>query len=92
MDNVIRRAKAMDKTTVPPFFDELAASEPNPGGEPASGNDGRTPVEWDDDLWDVFLPDGDSLDPQPEPGDFWEEPDQFAAISPDQFAAISIEA
>lgn len=36
----------------------------------------------DDARWDVFLPDDDQRDPQPEPGDFWTETDavgQFAA-------------
>jgi hypothetical protein len=28
-----------------------------------------------DDCWDVFIADDDELDPQPEPGDFWIEPD-----------------
>jgi hypothetical protein len=27
------------------------------------------------DCWDVFIPDDDELDPLPEPGDFWIEPD-----------------
>ncbi len=70
----------MNETTILPFFGELAASRPNSGSEPASEDEERTPVEWDDDCWDVFLPEGDQLDPQPEPGDFWEEPDQFAAV------------
>ena len=29
-----------------------------------------------DDPWDVFIPDDDELDPLPEPGDFWIEPDE----------------
>jgi hypothetical protein len=29
----------------------------------------------DDSHWDVFIPDDDELDPLPEPGDFWIEPE-----------------
>lgn len=29
----------------------------------------------DDSHWDVFIPDDDEVDPLPEPGDFWIEPD-----------------
>jgi hypothetical protein len=28
----------------------------------------------DDELWDVFLLDEDSEEPEPEEGDFWDEP------------------
>jgi len=35
----------------------------------------RTPLELEDDRWDVFLPDGDQ-DPFPEPSDFWIEVDR----------------
>jgi hypothetical protein len=33
------------------------------------------PIPDDDSHWDVFVPDDDELDPLPEPGDFWIEPD-----------------
>jgi hypothetical protein len=29
-----------------------------------------------DDAWEVFIPDDDEIDPQPEPGDFWIDPDE----------------
>jgi hypothetical protein len=41
----------------------------------------------DDDAsyWDVFIPDDDELDPLPEPGDFWIEPeDEQGAESREQ--------
>lgn len=41
-----------------------------PGGDSAGSG---LPGEWDDDPWDVFLPDNDPADPLPEPGDFWIE-------------------
>jgi hypothetical protein len=31
----------------------------------------------DDSHWDVFIPDDDEVDPLPEPGDFWIEPDDL---------------
>ena len=33
------------------------------------------PVPWDDDPWEVFVPDEDQLDPLPESGDFWTDDD-----------------
>ncbi len=30
---------------------------------------------WDDDPWEVFVPDEDQLDPLPESGDFWTDDD-----------------
>lgn len=33
------------------------------------------PIPDVDSHWDVFVPDDDELDPLPEPGDFWIEPD-----------------
>jgi len=35
----------------------------------------RTPLELEDDRWDVFLPDG-APDPLPDSGDFWIELDR----------------
>ncbi len=35
--------------------------------------DDRTPMEFDDEPWDAFLPDEGSYEPHPEPGDFWIE-------------------
>lgn len=29
----------------------------------------------EEDPWDVFIPDEDECDPEPEPGDFWADPD-----------------
>jgi hypothetical protein len=29
----------------------------------------------EDDPWDVFIPDDDECDPNPEPGDFWSDED-----------------
>jgi hypothetical protein len=40
----------------------------------------RTPLEFDDDPWEAFLPD-DQPDPLPEPGDFWIESDEIDALS-----------
>jgi hypothetical protein len=40
----------------------------------------HTPLEFDDDPWEAFLPD-DQPDPLPEPGDFWIESDQTDALS-----------
>ena len=34
----------------------------------------RTPLEFDDEPWEAFVPDDDH-EPQPEPGDFWTERD-----------------
>jgi hypothetical protein len=34
------------------------------------------PVPGDDSHWDVFVPDDDEIDPLPEPGDFWIEPEE----------------
>lgn len=28
----------------------------------------------EEDPWDVFIPDEDECDPEPEPGDFWADP------------------
>jgi len=42
-----------------------------PGNFYDEGDD-RTPLELDDDRWDVFLPDCEP-DPLPEPSDFWIE-------------------
>jgi hypothetical protein len=33
------------------------------------------PIPDDDSHWDVFIPDDDEIDPLPDPGDFWVEPD-----------------
>jgi hypothetical protein len=41
--------------------------------EPASPGHFRIPD--DDSHWDVFVPDDDEIDPLPEPGDFWIEPE-----------------
>ena len=41
----------------------------------------------DDSHWDVFIPDDDELDPLPEPGDYWIEPeDERGAGSVEQGA------
>jgi hypothetical protein len=49
----------------------------------------------DDSHWDVFIPDDDEIDPLPEPGDFWIEPeDEHGAGSLDRGAisrAVSID-
>ena len=34
----------------------------------------------DDERWDIFLPDDDQLDPLPEPGDFWIEPEEHQGM------------
>jgi hypothetical protein len=34
------------------------------------------PIPDDDSQWDVFIPDDDEIDPLPDPGDFWIEPDE----------------
>jgi hypothetical protein len=40
------------------------------------------PIPDDDSHWDVFIPDDDEIDPLPDPGDFWVEPeDQQGARS-----------
>jgi hypothetical protein len=43
-------------------------------GRPDDPDGMRTPR--DDSHWDVFIPDDDEIDPLPEPGDFWIEPDE----------------
>jgi len=44
---------------------------PNPHDFPNDWEQ-RTPLELEDDRWDVFLPDGDP-EPLPDSGDFWIE-------------------
>jgi hypothetical protein len=34
------------------------------------------PIPDDTSHWDVFIPDDDEIDPLPEPGDFWIEPEE----------------
>ena len=46
---------------------------PEPGG--ATDDSPKYPASDDDAKWDVFLPDDDELDPLPDPGDFWIDPD-----------------
>jgi hypothetical protein len=48
---------------------------------PSNGSDegdepGHFPMPDDDSQWDVFIPDDDEIDPLPEPGDFWIEPEE----------------
>jgi hypothetical protein len=42
-------------------------------GEPDESSDLDDPISpmFDDDRWDVFLPDEEPYEPRPEPGDFW---------------------
>jgi hypothetical protein len=47
--------------------------EERTGSDPDRDDDGKIHC---DDPWDVFIPDDDELDPLPEPGDFWIEPDE----------------
>jgi hypothetical protein len=47
---------------------------PERPAEPAAPYD--IPLHDDDSPWDVFIPDDDEIDPLPEPGDFWIEPDE----------------
>ena len=35
--------------------------------------DDLAPLEFDEEQWEAFLPDDDTRDPIPEPGDFWIE-------------------
>ncbi len=69
-----------------PLPEERNLAERNP----AERND----LDWDDEerepkdhgndsAWDVFIPDDDERDPQPEPGDFWIEFDrvEFACLA-----------
>lgn len=53
----------------------------NPAGPPETPADRSHPVFWDDDDWDVFLPD-DDLEPQPDRGDFLlpEHSDPFSLL------------
>jgi hypothetical protein len=45
------------------------------------------PIPDDTSHWDVFIPDDDEIDPLPEPGDFWIEPeDSQGAWSKEQGA------
>jgi hypothetical protein len=46
---------------------------PEPG-DPEDDNF-EVPAIDDDAKWDAFVPDDDELDPLPEPGDFWLDPD-----------------
>jgi hypothetical protein len=41
--------------------------------EPDESSDLDDPIRpmFDDDRWDVFLPDEEPYEPRPEPGDFW---------------------
>ena len=47
----------------------------------SSEDEDATPLEFDDDPWEAFLPDDDQADPLPEPGDFWIESDRLASHS-----------
>jgi hypothetical protein len=49
-------------------LEQLRPNQPN-------GPDGF-PMPDDDSHWDVFLPDDDEVDPVPDPGDFWIEPEE----------------
>jgi hypothetical protein len=49
----------------------LAAATDSPDIVP--DDEDRTPLEFDDDPWDVFLSDDEPSDPLPDPGDFWVE-------------------
>jgi hypothetical protein len=46
---------------------------PDSPPEDPSDDEDATPLEFNDDPWEVFLPDDDQADPVPEPGDFWVE-------------------
>ena len=44
----------------------------------------RLNEDWpDDEDWEVFLPDGDPYEPEPQPGDFWigDSPDEFERLA-----------
>jgi hypothetical protein len=44
----------------------------------------NVPEDWpDDEDWEVFLPDGDPYEPEPQRGDFWigDEPDEFERLA-----------
>ena len=46
-------------------------------GRPDGTDDRQVfPIPDDDSQWDVFIPDDDEIDPQPDPRDFWIEPDE----------------
>ena len=54
-------------------------SEPEPmqRGLESDDRDGFSYMRFNkDDAWEVFIPDDDEIDPQPEPGDFWIDPDE----------------
>ena len=68
----------MDQNFAAPASAELAIRQPIFEPDPPQSGAERMPrfvKSASDDVWDVFIPDDDELDPQPEPGDFWIEPD-----------------
>ncbi len=46
---------------------------PDSASEDPPEDEDATPLEFNDDPWEVFVPDDDQADPLPEPGDFWIE-------------------
>ena len=46
---------------------------PESSPEDSPEDEDATPLEFNDDPWEVFLPDDDQADPLPEVGDFWIE-------------------
>jgi hypothetical protein len=61
---VATRRSSCGQAPAEPFTNPEDPDEPSELEDPT--------VPWpDDDRWDVFLPDDDRYEPQPEPGDFW---------------------
>jgi hypothetical protein len=57
--------------------DDLPIEPAAPSSDDSVDLDDFDTLDFDtDDRWDVFIPDDDEIDPQPEPGDFWIEPDE----------------
>jgi hypothetical protein len=54
---------------------DIDAPSPLPEPNDATDDTLKCPASDDDIKWDVFLPDDDELDPLPDPGDFWIDPD-----------------
>ena len=72
-----------------PTFQSHCASSQSAASDELSPRELDEPGEYPDDIevpwsdeafWDVFIPDDDELDPQPELGDFWiEDPEELRA-------------
>jgi hypothetical protein len=58
------------------FFVEQLGQRPKPHLPDARDEPRHFPNPGDDSQWDVFVPDDDEIDPLPEPGDFWIEPEE----------------